>query len=348
MNTSSLQAWETLYDFIDQIKERAPWDFLYEDQIFGIQDPITREIGYVSIMGHLGEHIAIAVYKGTVGLAGFSTIQEIAENEDFDPLMLIQIPHLQASWEDRSVLDSKDRNLIKNLGRKYRGKHSWPMARSYKPGFYPWFLDDEELRYMNVMLQQVLAMLPELEEDSGILEHDDPLKILVRVPEKDGDEWSWSSAYLEPELSELYHLNLEVDSNLFDKIKKLPHQNSTLEICMAPFPFPTQESPEDRPVLNTLLLTVDHKNGMILDVDFIQQGEQLMSIFGKIPNALLKLFDKIQFIPKKLFMDDPAMEDILGDFLKELRVKIVIKDELPKINEAMDAMFKEMTGGFGK
>jgi hypothetical protein len=50
---------------------------------------------------------------------------------------LLEIPQLQASWEDREELHVRDRETIKALGRKYRGRQAWPLFRSYQPGYAP-------------------------------------------------------------------------------------------------------------------------------------------------------------------------------------------------------------------
>ncbi len=36
-----------------------------EGDVFGVQDPDTGELGFVSVMGMLGEHYAVSVYLGT-------------------------------------------------------------------------------------------------------------------------------------------------------------------------------------------------------------------------------------------------------------------------------------------
>ncbi len=39
----------------------APWQWMTEVDLFGIEHPVTGELGFVSVMGQLGEHLAIAV-----------------------------------------------------------------------------------------------------------------------------------------------------------------------------------------------------------------------------------------------------------------------------------------------
>ena len=63
--------WKLLYEAMRKLKDIAPWEYLEEDELFAVQDPDTNEIGFVSIMGAIGEHYAVSVYLGEKGLYGF-------------------------------------------------------------------------------------------------------------------------------------------------------------------------------------------------------------------------------------------------------------------------------------
>jgi len=65
----TLNEWRKLYQAAIRIKEIAPWEWMTETDIFGVQDPETDEISFVSIMGMLGEHLSLAVYRGGEGTA---------------------------------------------------------------------------------------------------------------------------------------------------------------------------------------------------------------------------------------------------------------------------------------
>ena len=113
-NTPSLDDWKKLYDLMAQLKDLAPWDWMEEDDIFGIQIPETGELGFVSVMGTLGEHLAIAVYQGVKGLGGFWQMHSMGPK--LTPEFALQIPQLQASFEDRDLITKEDRDVMKQLG----------------------------------------------------------------------------------------------------------------------------------------------------------------------------------------------------------------------------------------
>jgi hypothetical protein len=62
---------KTLCELALRVKELAPWQWMEETDIFGIEDPDTGELGFISVMGYLGEYESVAVYRGAEGLYGF-------------------------------------------------------------------------------------------------------------------------------------------------------------------------------------------------------------------------------------------------------------------------------------
>jgi hypothetical protein len=53
------------------IQQMSPWNFMEETDVFGFQDPESGGLGFVSVMGKLGEFHAISVYRGVEGLYGW-------------------------------------------------------------------------------------------------------------------------------------------------------------------------------------------------------------------------------------------------------------------------------------
>jgi hypothetical protein len=49
----TLNDWLGLYQAAMRVKEVAPWEWMTETDVFGVQEPETGELGFVSIMGML-------------------------------------------------------------------------------------------------------------------------------------------------------------------------------------------------------------------------------------------------------------------------------------------------------
>jgi len=145
-NPPSLEQWKRLYELMGKIRELAPWEYMYEHNIFGVQFPEKGNLGFVSVMGNLGEHFAVAVYMGKKGFEGFLNMQRMGYR--LAPDIVLQVPQLQASFEDREMITPEDRKIIKQLGLKFRGEKAWPQFRSYRPGCFPWYLEKEEAQLL--------------------------------------------------------------------------------------------------------------------------------------------------------------------------------------------------------
>jgi len=115
-----------------------------------------------------------------------------------DPEDLIQIPQLQASFENREQLDKRDREVIKELGLKFGGRNAWPMFRSYHPSFFPWFLDAGEVRFLSLALEQLADVAPRFRENSSLLEPSDGESYLLRAPGRGERLWEDASTAVPP------------------------------------------------------------------------------------------------------------------------------------------------------
>ena len=172
--TISLQEWSALFDAAIAFKELRCWEWMYESDLFGVQDPNTGEVGYCCVLGNLGEVLALNVYFGAEGLESYWSPHEVDEAERDDPLRAYAVLNsqkcLMASFEDRSTLHKTDLRLIRELGLQFRGKKAWPMFRNYLPGYYPWFLvSPEEIRFLTLTLQQAKEVALKMTENPDFL-----------------------------------------------------------------------------------------------------------------------------------------------------------------------------------
>ncbi len=60
-----------LYMLADEIRREAPWEYLQEDDVFGVQVPGKDLVYFVSVMGGAGEFQGLSFYKGYEGLMSF-------------------------------------------------------------------------------------------------------------------------------------------------------------------------------------------------------------------------------------------------------------------------------------
>ena len=144
-----LGLWRDLYEVAVRVRALAPWTWMEETDVFGVELPGRGGLPFVSVMGAMGEHYAVVVYPG---VAALTALWELHHDKDAEPERVLEIPQVQLSFENRDHLEAEDRRIVKQLGLSFRGKNAWPVFRSYRPGFVPWFLDADEVATLRVAL----------------------------------------------------------------------------------------------------------------------------------------------------------------------------------------------------
>ena len=63
--------WRRLFQAAQSFYELAPWEWMFDCDIFGVQNHETKEVGYLSVLDNSGEVFGLCVYLGSEGFAGY-------------------------------------------------------------------------------------------------------------------------------------------------------------------------------------------------------------------------------------------------------------------------------------
>lgn len=336
----TLEEWSSLYEAAAAFKEAGCWEWMYDDDLFGVMDPETGEIAYCCIMGNLGEHYALGAYLGAEGL---NSILEIlssdAEDEEdaYFPDSFFKQKCLMASFRNRDELAKEDREIIKKLGLKFRGNNNWPLFRSYEPGLFPWFLNARECRFLTVALQQSLEVALRCRRDKAILEHEKPFTFLVRVPEKEGERIVWSDRYLEASLPVKEYISFTIADELYLKkiVKSLRRGKDIWEAEAFWVPYPVQEAKNKRPYYPVVFLIVDRTSGLILGHELLKN---LQEDGYSCINLLLKVVSKGGLAPSRIVVRRQETYCLLEKACRQLEIPLEKVERLkviPAVREEM-------------
>ena len=333
----ALEQWKRLYELMDEIKALAPWEFMYEHNIFGVRFPETVNLGFVSVMGNLGEHLAVAVYPGKKGLEGFLTMQSM--EDELTPEVVLQVPQLQAALEDREMITPEDRKVIRQLDLKFRGRKAWPQFRSYRPGCFPWYLGREEAQMLIHGLEQLLDVAPRFKDNPTLLETDEPDgKYLVRVQE--GGTWVDQPQQIKFPADPPLQLKLNMDA-LHD-LKSLSKENTIVEIAIQMMEQAVKDNDFDRPYFPFMLLIAEKQSQMIVGADLLSPLPSLEAMWEEIPAVVTDLMAS-SFLPGEVRVKDPLLALLLAPLEKELGIKVKLVSHLPTVEHAQRE-FKRFTG----
>ncbi|GAB4367637.1 MAG: hypothetical protein Kow0042_08370 [Calditrichia bacterium] len=334
MNEKSptMKEWEQLYNTAIQIKDLAPWEWLEEHEIFAIQPYDSPEIGFVSVMGTIGEHYAISVYLGEEGPYGFWDLL-YSTPDMFSYQKVLEIPQLQVSFEDRNMLHPKDQNIIKKLGLKFRGRHSWPLFRSYKPGYFPWYLSQDEARFLQIILDQTKEVVQKARENRSLLMSDDEESYFLRkaVRENDKDFWQDSTLKIIPKAP--HSAQFKVKKNQMATLKTLTPQKVVLEIAVFIIPEAVKGK-GTRPYYPYSLLLVDTSRKIIIGNQLLKPIPGLTEMWSTVPSQIVEILAKLQFLPQTISVNSELLHQYLLFLSEEVGITIELKDNLPYIDDA--------------
>ena len=333
--------WKALYQAAIEFQEIEAWTWMYDSDVFGVQDPATGEIGYCCIMGNLGEMFALALYLGSEGLESYMRIASEPPpdpSEAFEELMLQKC--LMASFANREDLSKEDRQVIKRLGLKFRGRNAWPLFRSYRPAYHPWYLTADEARFLTLALQQARDVCLRFQEDPALFEPPQDELWFVRAPEETEEGLSWRDAWLEPDLLEEEELpEVSIDELRLARLKKaVQFMDAIWEMDFFLAPSAVQEKKGERPHYPYLTMTVDHKSGFIFGTDLASPEACL----AEFPWRFLMLAEGLKKLPTELWVKKEEAYDLLEPLTSRLGVELYLVDELESLEAARTALGRFM------
>ena len=316
----TMAEWKALLAAAVRVKDVAPWMWMTETDIFGVQDPETGELGFVSVMGMMGVHYAVAVYIGRRGLRGFWRLQSM-EWPANSPELMFEIPFLQASFEDRQDLSPSDYRLIKKSGFKFWGRSAWPLFRSYRPGYFPWYLEPWEARFLTHALEQTVEVAMRFKEDPDLLKPRARNRYLVRVPQVRGETVTWSDKEREIRLPRREKIRVILDPDQLLWAKQLPRSRATFEVDCFAMPARVGKRGE-RPFVPYLLLVADARTGAVLGSDVLKPVPDMMRMWGEVPEALVEQLRSIRVLPETIRTRGALLAELLRTVTEELGIEL--------------------------
>ncbi len=330
--------WRALYNAAIRLKELAPWEWMQETDIFGVKDPKSKQIGYVSIMGHLGEHYALSLYLNSEGFYGFWELQN-GENEIVLESFL-EIPQLQLSFENEEELKDEDKKIIEELGYTFNGKHEWPMFRTYRPGYAPWFLTAKEADFFQIAIEQSIDIAIAFQHDPSLLSvDDDDDKYLVRVKQKKDRKEVWTNTFIKIPDSEPLKIPIDYSEKTVESIKKKNKSNQMLELDFSLFLSPIHDGP--RPYYAYMLILMDAKSAEVIGHELLTQEPTREDMLGSLPQKVLELLTKLETRPSEIRIRSNILYQLLEDIADELDIYILETNSLPCVNFFKEQFYKK-------
>lgn len=323
------------YKLAMRLKELAPWNYLYESDVFGVRMPEDGKIYFLSIMGSGGEHYAISAYEDVLGLVGFLQLLEPAKW--LRPIEMMLIPHMMVSFEDRDRIDPPVRKKMKELGFVFRGQNAWPDFRQVIPGFVPCMPDEEALRRLLIIMEQAINVLERAKTDAELIGSNNMSDdvFLVRAtsgPVSGSGEWEDTHWTFEPP-SISYQMNFNVGER--DRISSLPRSSDILQADIAMLSNQVAE-PGKKAFFVSMFVAMSKQTGMALDFRTLTPEEGINAMHSLFPDMLIKTILKLNWKPAAIEIRHPLFYQMAKDALEPANLRIIHKPVIKHIDSLLE------------
>lgn len=324
--------WRRLYEAALRFRDLAPWKWMEETDLFGVR-PLSGEVGFVSVMGQIGEHFALAVYLGAEGLAGFWAVQDADPDED--ARIILEVPQLQASYEPRQTLTDVDRRQMRDVGVRVRAA-PYPQFRSIRPGYAPWYLEPSEVPMLTVALEQAVDVARRLDGDPLPLRLGSRSRMPFRVEVTAGGGSTWEDRDETVRIARGRDIPLLIDEAQIAMLDRLPRGEGALEADVFMFPGLVHERGK-RPFYPYAVLVVDPRYGRILEVRLLEPVPSLNEMLGRVAVALMEVVTATGVLPRAI-VTRARLAQLLQPIATRVGVEVDASGDFAALDEARQAL----------
>lgn len=306
----TLKQWDNLYSAMENFKKAKPWEKHWDADIFRIATDIWYEDLFCSILGRNGDCMALAIYLGDKGLKSYIDLSDGRISES-------QLMHVQNAIlcyiGHREELYKSDLKVIKDLGRKYRGRNEWIYFRRFEPGFVPCELCDIECTLAAIALDKVLELVDAVSAEKITPKFEEGL-----VPYEVLDNGEYNIALSQLEVPQNKVLLIQ-DELLIQKLKRTKKNKNEIEIDAFFLSTPIKDKHDERAYYPRMFLIADAKQGLIIDQEMYQSKDDDADV---IINHLIEFITKYG-CPNKIYIRNEDVFSIIVNLCEELKIELI-------------------------
>lgn len=282
-------------------------------------------------MGKGGECYAIAAYDGLDAIKGFF---EMVYSDKIPSNQLIRYQNnIMCNYGNRDELTTKERDIIKELGLKFRGKNNWIYFRTFESGYAPYMPDRDEVLEFTKILEHVYMAIQELHNGLEIDFKNE--KTLMRKFDDESNQWVNSEeALIKPDME--YFITVLQDELLINRLKNQKQDDSILELDIVYLNSIINDKGYDKPCIPRLCMLVDARAGLILSQNMITpEDDDINVIFGAVINYILQ-----RRRPKNIVVRDGYTASILIDLCERTGIEVIESPKLHAIDEFVESLYE--------
>jgi hypothetical protein len=326
-----LSTWTLLYDLADRLKKLAPWGWMGAADSFGVRLADSDETGFVTFMANGTDYRACAVFRGWDAWRD-ALAARLSQDE---PAWMVETPQLQLAYFDRALVTSTEVDVIRALGRRYRGKQAWPVFRSHRVGYLPWMVDQAEAQWLTGVLRQVYGMAMRVESDPGLLQSRFPDAFLVRVQDRQG-AWTDDWQVMPPATNE--EISVSIDLGKIGRLREAQVQPRRLQIDLAITTAVVRSAEEAPPQTAYVLMVVDAETGRIEAGEILHATGGIEAMWASVPDLLLQVFLALGGFPREVEVGTERMANVVRPLTEMLPIRLTRREKLGYLEQAREGL----------
>lgn len=339
-----------LYLLVKKLYQAGFWEDYWENDIIGIQLSNYKEPVFISILGKGEQNFGFLIYRNLEELSYFFETSKRAELHEFSSVMemLPTQKYISLHFEDRQKIPKDEYEKIKASGVTFRGKKAWPVFTDYKPGYYPFTIDESDVPFLIAVFEKLFETAQDLRASLQTYEKkQEKHEILMRTYNKSGSFKDGFYSIPEAILTGVIDNEINYSANKLTEFEmkrarnqKMEHTVWELDIDFVGVPVVPPSG--GRPIFPCLLLVADTQKGEIICSDFIKPQDS-----EKIQRIILQLIVAQNGRPPKIVVDIDRHLKIaayLEMMLIALDIELIPIQKLPLLSVAKEDMleyFKE-------
>lgn len=320
------EVWRQLYTYVDEWVQLKPWEVLWSNDFVALE--INEKTYYCTIMGKLGDCIGVSIYEGEEGYADLCSIAHEYPDQAITQYMMFEQNCLTFYMGDREEVPKGQKEIIKKLGLKYRGKGHWPYFLSFVPRFYPYEINDQQASVIVQVFKHLIPLMKAYMNHEVAVDFDNGEILFAH----DHHGWKYEAIQRPEEQEKFYVVDLE-DQQYLNYLKELPQTQNQYIIDLAYLSGGLVDEAYDRPVSSLVLLALDVDSQQIIKVSMPRPEDdeiiECISMFCE----LMQDYGK----PKDIFIRNPRVFSSIISICEECQVEVHVTS-LPM----MDDIFAQM------
>jgi uncharacterized protein DUF6930 len=337
----SFATMEDLYGRAAELYALRPWHVLEEGELVLTRDSATGETCYCSVIGALGEVLAMHAYIGT---ESYRLFRKIAAGEIASAGEFFETQHsVSVEFAPRADLVGEDRKLLTAMGHPTRAAKASPMFRAVRPGFHPWFVTEEEGRLLAECMRAMIVVCSEV-STQGDLKYWNRAGTYPMVSRVDGegDEPRYHVESVEATLPS--EPPLPVARLGEEQLRQLHARDHPVRGVMELDYFLSGAvigKKNERKACVRVALAVDADSGFLFPPELAAPG---VSVGDALGAAIVKAVETTRAFPRELRVQSRRFKDCLKPIAEMFGFTIKVARSLPALAEARASLLHMLEG----